>query len=211
VLELTTVYNNLGTIYFHKAQYREAIPQFQKAIQLRPTARSCANLAACYNKLGQYQDAIQMGEKAVALNPLDDLSAGNLADAYRWSGQRERAHSTYLLAIALAFQALRTNPRNAPVMARLALYYASEDQKDQALQYIARARNLDAGDVDLLFNQVLVESMIGDQPSALRDLRLALAQGLGLRQLESEPDLREFRESQAYRETIRNAASAHKR
>ena len=206
--ELTTGYNNLGTIYFHKAQYKEAIPQFQKTIQLHPTARAYANLSACYYQLGQFQDAVLMGQKAVALNPLDDFSAGNLADAYRWSGQREKAHAAYRHAIALAYKSLETNPRSAPVIARLALFYACEGDKDQARQYIGRARNLDSADVDLLFDQVVVEALSGDRGPALRDLRLALAEGFEIGQVESEPDLTSLRVLPAYREAIRSARQA---
>lgn len=204
-------YNNLGVTYFQKAKYNDAIPQFQKAIQLRPTAGAYANLAACYNYVGRFQDAVQTGEKAVALNGLDDRSVGNLADAYRWSGQIEQAHSTYRRAIALAYQALQTKPNNPPVIARLAGYYASEGDKGQALQYIARARNLDGADVDILFDQIVIEAMLGDTPSALHDLRLAVAQGFEVAQIENEPDLRKLRELPAYREAIRGARPAGQR
>ncbi len=93
VPDMPTGYTNLGATYFHEGEYQSAIQQFQKAIQVKPTSLAYANLGDCYYNLGRYKEAIEAGEKAVALNQNSDLAVGNLADAYRWSGQPEQAKS----------------------------------------------------------------------------------------------------------------------
>ena len=69
-----------------------------------------------------------MSEKAVELGPNQELAVGNLADAYRGSGQKEKAIATYDKAIALAFQELRVNPQSSSTLEDLALYYAKKGE-----------------------------------------------------------------------------------
>jgi tetratricopeptide (TPR) repeat protein len=209
--DLPTGYSNMAVIYFHEGQFEQAIPQFQKAIELKPTSMAYSNLAACYSNLGLYVEAVKTGEKAVALNPNDDTSLGNLADAYRWSGQPAKAAELYKKAIALAYQALQVNPRNSEAMARMALYYAKQGATGRALEYINKARAIDAKNVEFIFGQAVVESLSGDQTAALRDLRTAVEKGYSLRQIESEPDLKRLRETPRYRELISTAGVAQKR
>ncbi len=62
-----------------------------------------------------------MFEKAVALNPNDTMMTVNLADAYRGSGQQDKARTAYQQAIALGYKELQTNPRDTNVMVEIAL------------------------------------------------------------------------------------------
>jgi len=45
----------------------------------------------------------------------------NLADAYRGSGQQDKARTAYQQAIALGYKELQTNPRDTNVMVEIAL------------------------------------------------------------------------------------------
>ena len=67
-----------------------------------------------------------MFEKAVRMKPNDEALTGNLADAYRWNGQKEKSSATYAKAIALAYKELQINPRKASTMGSLATYYAKK-------------------------------------------------------------------------------------
>jgi len=61
---------------------------------------------------------------------------GNLADAYRWYNQIEKANATYDRAIALAFKQLQVNPRDTSVMDELSLYYAKKGDAVQSLDFV---------------------------------------------------------------------------
>jgi eukaryotic-like serine/threonine-protein kinase len=209
--DLPAGFLNSGVIHFHQGEYQKAIPLFQKAVALRPTSSAYSNLAAAYYNTGQYREAAQAGEKAVELDPNNDLPVGNLADAYRLSGDTGKAKAGYEKAIALANKTLTTNPRETAVMARLALYYAKNQNPQRALEDIQRARKIDAADVELIFTASVIASLNNDQPAALRDLRTALEKGYSAKQIESEPDLKALRTTPGYRELMRRFAAGAKR
>ena len=52
----------------------------------------------------------------------------------------DKAKATYDKAIALAFKALRMNPRSATTMGSLALYFAKRGDVAPATEFVRRAR-----------------------------------------------------------------------
>ena len=80
--------------------------RLQKALKIEPSEDLYSNLGTAYFYLGHRTDAVAMFQKAVALNPNNQTWAGNLADGYRWSGDKDKAKAAYKRAIALAHKAL---------------------------------------------------------------------------------------------------------
>ncbi len=195
-------YTNLGFMYTRLSQYQQAVPQYQKSIKVKETYFAYANLADSYYHMGSYTEAIAAAQKAVDLNPNFEVAVGNLADAYRLSGQPDQAQKAYEKAIKLAYIALDVNPKDRDVMARLALYYAKRGQYDRAREFIDRASALDADDSELIFDRALIEALSGNQSVALRNLRKAVAKGYSIAQIESEPDLNKLRLIPSYRASI---------
>src|SRR6267378_1150429 len=152
-------YLNVGVIYLEKGKYEECLPYFQKSLQIQPDEKTYSNLGTAYFYLKRYSESISMFEKAVEMNPTAERFTGNLADAYRWSGQREKANVTYDKAIALAFKELAVNPRNSDTMGSLALYYAKKGMPAQALNFIHRARSINKEDVGLVYTEAVVEAL----------------------------------------------------
>jgi Flp pilus assembly protein TadD len=70
-----------------------------------------------------------MFERAAAMNPNDAETTGNLADAYRWNGQKEKSLATYDKAITLAYKELQVNSKKASTMGDLAGYYAKKGDR----------------------------------------------------------------------------------
>jgi tetratricopeptide (TPR) repeat protein len=198
--DLPAGYSNMAAAYMYQGQYRKAIEPLTLAIQRKPTVLAYSNLSTCYNRLGDSARAIESGEQAVALDPANEIAAGNLADAYRQSGQNGKAAAGFQRAIQLAYAALQTNPRKADVMGRLAVYYAKAHQFDSAQQFIERARRTDPSDAELLFDAGLVDAIRGDQAASLRNLGLALQKGFAVAQIERAPELSNLRQTRAYRE-----------
>ena len=182
-------YMNLGGVYFEQGKYEECINFFQKALQLQPDAKTYSNLGVAYFYLKRYSESVPMFEKAVELSPNDETITGNLADAYRWSNQRERAVATYAKAINLAYKELAVNPRNSDAMGSLALYYAKKGDSRQAEDFIRRARTINPADLNLIYQEAVVYAVNNSTDQALKSLREALKKGYSLKEAMSDPEL----------------------
>jgi len=182
-------YLNTGVIYFEQGKYDQCIPFFQKALQIQPHYATYSNLGTAFFYLKRYAESVPMFEKAVEMNQNDPQMMGNLADAYRWSGQVEKANSTYERAIALAFKQLQVNPRDANVMDQLSLYYAKKGDAVHAGDFIRRARAINSSDVGMIYDETVVYTLTGRQAEAFKALREALEKGYSLREAQNDPEL----------------------
>ena len=187
-------YDNLGITYFAEGKLNDSIPFFKKALELRPFPDTYSNLGVVHFYLKQYGESAKMFEKAVQLKPTDQLFVGNLGDAYRWSGQSEKANDAYDKAIELALNALKVNPRDAATMGYLALYYAKRGRPGEAIQMIHHARAIDANSVDLMSQEAVVQTLAGRRVDALRTLREALQKGYAPADARNEPEFNKLRE-----------------
>ena len=167
-------FENAGSVLVQEGKYGEAIPYLQKALQIEADYASYSNLGVAYTFTKQYTEASQVLEKALALNQNDTLTAVNLADVYRGSGQTEKAKAEYQQAISLGFRELQTNPKDADVMALIALSYAKTGNAQQAETFIQRARAEHKDDVDILYKEACVNALIGKPSRALELLQNAL-------------------------------------
>jgi tetratricopeptide (TPR) repeat protein len=114
-----------------------------------------------------------MFEKAAELNPNDTSAAVNLADAYRYGGDQDKARTEYQKAIALGFKELGTNPKNSDVMAQIALSYAKTGDGNQANEFIKRARAIDATNVNYIYDDAEIKALTGHSAEALKALQQA--------------------------------------
>lgn len=182
-------WSNVATAYSRLARYPESIAAYQKSIQLAPTWLAYCDLGDDYIYLRQYPEAIQALEKAVELGPNQELAMGNLADAYRYAGQKEKADAAYEKAISLAFQDLRVNPQDTDVMGDLASYWAKKGDPTQAMEFIQRARKINKFDLELIHTQATVEALTNKPSEAVQNLREALSRGYPIKQVQGDPDL----------------------
>lgn len=182
-------YLNLGVAYCQQGKYEEAIPYFQKSLQLQPSYLAYSNLGTAYFYLKRYPDSVPMFEKAVELNPNDQLFMGNLADSYRWSGQRDKANATYDKAIALAYKELEVNPKSTDALEGLALYYGKKGDASQSIEFIRRARSINAADVDLMYVEAVVFALANRPDDALKSLRATFGKGYSVQQAQNDPEL----------------------
>ncbi len=182
-------YENVGAVHFSEGQYAQCIPAFQKALELQPDADNYSNLGTVYSYLKRYADSMQAFEKAADLNPNDEMIAGNLADAERWSGQKDKAMATYDKAISLAYKELEVNPRGVVAMRHLALYYAKKGDFAQAIGFIHRARDINRQDVEGIYDEATIQALAGHTAVALAALQDAFAKGYSAAQAENDPDM----------------------
>jgi serine/threonine protein kinase/Flp pilus assembly protein TadD len=189
-----TIWTTIGAAQYRLSNWNESIAAFKKALDLKPSALIYTNLGTSYFFLGRYDEARANFEKAVDMKPQDPALVGNLADCYRWLGQQEKANSTYDRAIALAFQTLQTNPRDAVELSNLGLFYAKKHDTARGLDFIRRARELNPNDVDFFYNEAVINTLASRMPEALQSLREALSRGYSVREAYVDPELKDLRQ-----------------
>lgn len=182
-------YEGIGNVLSQQGKYQECIPAYQKALQIQPYWSTYSNLGTAYFFLKQYKDAADAYEKAVQLNPNDQTTTENLGDAYRWSGQKDKASATYQQAIALGFKLLQTNPQDTNVMAQLALSYAKIGDAQQAANFIHRARAKDKNNVMFIYYEAEVDAIVGHSSDAIKLLREAFEKHYPAEYAQNDPEL----------------------
>jgi eukaryotic-like serine/threonine-protein kinase len=195
-------WNNLATIDERMGKYQESIPAYQKSIELGSNWSTYANLGYVYTILKEYPQAIQTLQKAVELGPNQEMAAGNLADAYRYSGQKDKATASYDKAIALAFQELQVNPQNAEVLGDLGAYYAKKGDARKGMEFIERARSIDRQDVELIYIQAVVENLAGKPAEAIRGVQEALEKGYPIQEVKEDPEMASLQTNPAFQSLL---------
>src|SRR5579872_6632149 len=171
-------YSNLGAAYLALGRYSDAIAPLKHSAEIRPTATAYSNLGVAYFYQKNYEEAARMYEQATQAEESDENQWGNLAEAYYWiPGQRDKAAATYKKAIALAEDKLRVNPRDASVLADVALYHAMLKEKAPAFEFLKRASAADPKDPEVLYKSAKVYNQFGDTNQALNYLEKAINAG----------------------------------
>ncbi len=199
-------FRNIGAVYFRQGRWNDAVPAFQKALEVQPDSAIYSNLGTAYFFLKQNDDAIKMFEKALQLTPKDEVTTGNLADAYRAGGRTAEANQTYDKAINLCFQQLQVNPRLASVTGDVALYYAKKGNSTASSQYIRQARSLDPSDLQLIYDQAQIFALTGKGKESLLALREALQKGYSPEEALNDPELASLKSLPAFTRLINEYA-----
>jgi eukaryotic-like serine/threonine-protein kinase len=182
-------YENTGNVFLQQGKFQECISYYQKAVQIGADFSTYSNLGFAYFSLRQYPNSVEPFEKAAALNPNDTQIAVNLADSYRWSGQQEKARATYQQAISLGYKELQTNPQDADVMAQLALSYAKTGDAQQAESFLRRARAIDKGNVNYIYDEAEADAILGRNSQAVQVLREAFEKHYSAEYAAGDPEL----------------------
>jgi len=185
-------FEGIGSVYLRDGKWTEAIAQYQKALTIAPDSATYSNLGTAYFFLKNYDQATKMYEKAVEMTPNSEELLGNLGDSYRWSGHHDQASAAYAKAISLAFQGLQVNPKSASIMGDLGILYAKKGDATNALQYTKQARAIKPDDLQLIYYEVQVKTLIGQPEEALKSLRLALEKGWSAQEAWTDPELQKL-------------------
>ena len=94
------------------------------------------------------------------------------------------------------------NQRDAPTIARAALFAAKLGRRDEALSRVKAAQAMSKGDVLIQFQRVRVEALVGDQAQALTELARALDMGYSARNAAADDDLASLRESKQFQALV---------
>jgi serine/threonine-protein kinase len=202
-------YLNAGSVYFRQGKYDQCIPFFSRALQIQPHPMTYSNLGTAFFFLKRYAEAVPMFEKAVEMNQDDPMFMGNLADAYRWYNQIDKANATYDQAIALGFKQLQVNPRDASVLDQLSLYYAKKGDAMHAMDFIRRARAINPTDVSMIYDEAVVDTLGGRNEEALKTLREALQKGYSVKEAQADPELTGLQVNPGFAKLIADFSKPH--
>jgi serine/threonine-protein kinase len=196
-------FENAGGVLVQEGKYSEAIPYLQKALQVEPDSSAYSNIGTAFLFLKRYAEASQAFEQAVALNPNDVVIAVNLGDAYRGAGQADKAQATYQQAISLGYKELQTNSRDADVMAEVALAYAKIGNPQQAETFIHRSRAQDKDNVNIVYVEAQISSLLGKPTQALASLQEALEKHYPAEFASVDPDLESLHGNSEFQSLIK--------
>jgi len=211
VTELTPesygAYSNLGGAYLLQGRFEEAIPVLERSLELKTNVDAHSNLGTAYFKLRRYDDAVPAFEKAVGLEAGDYGLWGNLAEAYYWSGQRDKAPQAYRRAMQLAQESLKVNPKDPWVLGELAKYHAMLGDREEAVGYLEQALRLAPADAELQFGAAVAYNQLGQSDVALDWLEKALAGGLAIAYVQDAPEFENLRDQERFQQLRTNTGS----
>src|SRR5581483_846064 len=189
-------HTNLGTLFYYMNRLDEALQEYTKSLELRPTTVAYSNRGSIYYFRGDYQRARDDFRRAIDLTGNNPLFWGNLADAdSQIAGKQDEARQAYLKAIDLSRAELSVKPNDASLLGRLALYLARTSNCAEARVKTKESLHLAPDVVPLIFKAAKVEEACHDRQSALTYLDTAVQKGYPIGEIEHDPDLRDLRES----------------
>jgi tetratricopeptide (TPR) repeat protein len=198
----TRAWNNLGAAYFKIDRYADARNAYASSLRIQPSAGAYSTLGTIEYFLGNYRASAAAYEDATKLTPGKYLYWANLADAYRWVPEgRSRAAAAYGKAIELARGEILLNPRNAAAHATLAVCLAKTGDEG-AQTHIEKALEIEPRNPDHFLYAAIVANLAGRSSDAIVWIRRGVAAGLGVAQIEKDPEFANLRTLPAFREAL---------
>lgn len=137
---------NLAYAYDGQGRIEEALAQYQTVIELEPeNLFAHNNLGVLYDKQGRYDEAIAAFERVLQIDASNATALQNLENAKRNNGIVQEREERF----AQAQKEVEARPDDPKAAYNLARVHASFGEKDQALEWLAKA--LDLGFEDLKF------------------------------------------------------------
>jgi Tfp pilus assembly protein PilF len=126
---------DIGLVFYYRERYDQAIPHFERAIQLKPDFAPAINgLGNAYSAKGEWDKAIETYQKIIedVFYGTPHFALSNMALAYYQKGDYVRAEKNFL-------EALKLNPDFVNALAGLATTYTAQGRYEEAIQKLERA------------------------------------------------------------------------
>ncbi len=172
VIQLTpdnaAAHSSLGGQFQNVGDYQKAEEEFKKSIALAPSYEAYANLGSLYEMQKRYAESAEMTKKALQINDNDFRLWANLALAYQWLNEKDRAAAAIDKELALLEPAAKNQPGDASLQSALAVLYASQKQQGKALFALQNALALAPTDTQILSDAAEMYERLGDRDKALQ-------------------------------------------
>jgi len=151
------IHNNRGQALLQRGRYREAIAEFQKAVELRPDFHAVYNnMAVCYGRLKMYPQAEESLLRAIAVKPDDFYAMNNLAVMYLELDRMDEARK-------MGERAVGVEPGYVNGHITLGAIYATEGEPEKAAQEFEAALALDPNNQSAKTNLERLEQSMSEE------------------------------------------------
>jgi Tfp pilus assembly protein PilF len=155
---------DIGLVYLYRERFDQAIPHFEKAIQLKPDFAPAINsLGNAYSAKGDWDRAIEAYQKIIedVFYGTPHFALSNMALAYYQKNDYVRAEKYFL-------EALKLSPDFVNALGGLATTYMAQGRYEEAVQKLERAVRKEPKLAQLRFELGKAYRGIGD-PGKARD------------------------------------------
>ena len=194
-------YRNLGGVYHMQGRFADASAEYQKALTIKPSASTYSNLGTSLFFQGLYPQSVTAMEQAVKLGANNYQIWANLGDAYRWTGNEEKAKAAYGSAIQKLREELKAKPDDADLRSRLDLCLAKSGEKQKALTDAGAVEKLDRSG-SVLARLVTIYEICGQRFQALDTMAAAVKAGYSMEEFNRDPELLELRKDPGYHKIV---------
>lgn len=157
----------LADVYSDRGDSHAASDLLEKLARTNPSPRALMGLAASYEQLHQYKDAAEAYKKALALDPTRMELKAALARDQALAGEPEEALKTYR-------ELAQANPQDPQAYLGMFSIYRAQKKFDLAEKMIEKAKQLDAEDPEIIYNQALLLEDEGKTAEAIATLKNTL-------------------------------------
>jgi len=160
---------NLAQLYFDRGDYDQAVDLLQKIPESTMDPSLLGMLGYGYLQTHDFDKAIAAYEKGLALDPVNLDLRRVYAEGLVTSGKTAAAR-------AELEKILRLEPQDGATYLRLAQVDRQEGRFEQARQELERARTLMPDNSEVIYQQALLEDLLGNQDKAIQLLQGLLKQ-----------------------------------
>jgi len=163
-------WNKLGALLTKLGRLDEAREAFENAVRLAPghINRALENLGTLYLYEADFDAAIETYEKIPKPIPYA-LAASNLATAYFFKGDMEKAEEYFALAVELDPKEAELRRNYGDVLLRLGDMEAAEAEYREAVALMDEELSVSPGDRELLRRRAMYSAKVGDCTSAVSE------------------------------------------
>jgi tetratricopeptide (TPR) repeat protein len=155
---------NLAEIYIQQGEVEPAIEALTRIPESDMDSQLFGMLGYAYSQTQQYDKAIGIYEKALAQEPDNNNLRRYYAEALLSAGKNAAAREELQ-------KVLKTEPEDGLSYKRLAMIDREEGRFDDARQELEKARSLSADDLEIPYQQALLEAMVGNNDKAVEILK----------------------------------------
>ena len=181
---------NMAAAFYALGDLNNAIKYTEKAIALKPSDQAYTNLGTMYFAQGKYKESIPPFQKAVELKQHSYINWGNLADAYKLTGNKLSIES-YQTAVLKAENSLEINSNDSTAIAGISYYLANLGDNERALFYAQKIDESNNG-YDNFFVATAYDHLMM-LPSALKHIKIAIQKKYPSEEILNTPFLKNVR------------------
>jgi len=191
-------YHNLGASLMLMNRLDEAEEQFQRSLEVRPTALVYRNLGYLGLMRQRYDQAIVALQRAISLGPDDWWSWRWLAHAHHWRGESSQARESWQRVVELLEARLAFNPTNQDALCGMAEALVALGDTEAGLRHLDFLASLEFNRAYNLFWTGRIYEMLGSRRAALQYVTQALERGFNANTVANDPWLTQLRADPAY-------------